>query len=226
MSSVSSASSVVILTLSMRTNTVYLVRHGENPANLTREFSHRRVDYSLTPRGIEQARRTADYFARMPIAAVYSSPLKRASETADAIAARLALPVTILEQFREVDVGALEGQAPTDELWAFHDSIFERWFAGDPDAAFPGGESQRDLCARMREGLREAVRDRSGERIVVVAHGGIALASLADLCPEADVAAIARADIPNCAISTFEVASDGDDLRCRLVAWAACDHLG
>jgi broad specificity phosphatase PhoE len=184
------------------------------------------VDYSLTPRGLEPARRTADHLARLPIAAVYSSPLKRASETAGAIAARLALPVTVLEQFREIDVGELEGQPPTDERWAFHDSIFERWFAGDPDAAFPGGESQRDICARMREGLRAAVRDRSGEHVVVVAHGGIAVATLANLCPDADIAFIARADIPNCAISTIAVESDGDgDLRCRLVAWAACDHL-
>ena len=36
-------------------NRIYLVRHGENTANLTKEFSHRRVDYSLTPKGILQA---------------------------------------------------------------------------------------------------------------------------------------------------------------------------
>ncbi len=41
---------------------IYLVRHGENVANLTKEFSHRKVDHSLTPKGRLQAKQTAAYF--------------------------------------------------------------------------------------------------------------------------------------------------------------------
>lgn len=210
----------------MINNVVHIVRHGQNRANLTREFSHRRVDYPLTPRGAEQARQTAAYFAGQPIAAVYASPLKRARETAGIIAETLRLPVAVLEQFREVNVGDLEGQEPTDERWAFHDSIFERWLAGDPLARFPGGESQLDIHTRIRDGLREVVRGQSGAQMIVVAHGGITLASIADLCPDVDMAVIATSPNPNCAITTVELVSDGDDLSGRLVAWAACDHLG
>lgn len=209
----------------VNTNIVHIVRHGQNPANITREFSYRRVDYSLTPLGVEQARQTAAFFAGRPIAALYASPLKRAKETADILAARLGLPVSVLEQFREIDVGDLEGQEPNDERWAFHDGIFERWFAGDPRARFPGGECQLDLRARMRDGLREVVSGRADAEVIVVAHGGITLASIADLCPEVDMAALASARNPNCAITTLELASEGDDLRGRLIAWAACDHL-
>lgn len=122
-------------------NTVYFVRHGENPANLTREFSCRRVDYSLTEKGIQQARETARHFAEIPLAAIYSSPHKRAAETAAILAAPHRLPVSILDQFREVDVGDLEGQPPSDELWAFHDGIFKEWLTGTPEITFPGGES-------------------------------------------------------------------------------------
>jgi broad specificity phosphatase PhoE len=43
--------------------TLYLVRHGENLANITKEFSYRAVDYPLTPKGILQAEQTAEYFA-------------------------------------------------------------------------------------------------------------------------------------------------------------------
>ena len=61
-----------------RANTIYLVRHGENLANITKEFSHRLVDYSLTPKGIIQAEQTAAYFRDFHIDEIYSSPLKRA----------------------------------------------------------------------------------------------------------------------------------------------------
>src|SRR5437588_12038201 len=96
-----------------QSNKVYLVRHGENPANLTREFSHRRVDYSLTPRGIEQARQTAEFFRKGRVDELYSSPLKRALETAQIIAGAVDRPITVVEEFRELNVGRLEDEPPT-----------------------------------------------------------------------------------------------------------------
>jgi broad specificity phosphatase PhoE len=213
----------------MSTNTLYLVRHGENPANLTREFSHRLVDYSLTPRGVEQATETAEHFARLPIAAVYSSPLKRAFETAAIIAARLEQPVTVCEEFREVNVGDFEGQPPTDALWAEHDRIFEAWFAGARDLSFPGGENMHSLHERVRRGIGATVEGRDGQQIVIVCHGGLLLASVADLCPEVDVLPLVNLPIPNCAIVTMEMiaqpAPDGPSLHGRLISWAATDHL-
>ena len=209
----------------MSRNILYLVRHGENPANITREFSHRIVDYSLTERGVEQSRQTAEHFAQLPISAVYSSPLKRASETAEIIAERLGLPVIVREEFREVNVGELEGKEPTDELWAAHDLIFEAWFAGKPEQRFPGGENLLLLHERMRRGIRAVVEGRDGEQVVIVCHGGILLASVADLCPEVDVAPLAALPIPNCAITTIEMTAEGDTLRGRLLNWAAADHL-
>ncbi len=214
---------------SMSSNTLYLVRHGENPANLTREFSHRLVDYSLTPRGVEQARETAEHFAHLPITAVYSSPLKRAYETAEIIATRLDQPVIVREEFREVNVGDLEGQEPTDALWAEHDRIFEAWFAGAHDLNFPGGENMFGLHERVRSGISAAVAGRDGEEIVIVCHGGLLLASVADLCPEVDVLPLVSLSIPNCAIVTMKMTAertpDGETLRGTLLSWAATDHL-
>ena len=70
-------------------NRLFLVRHGENVANLTKEFSYRLVDRSLTDKGVEQARQTAVYFQDKSIHAVYTSPLKRAAETAARMGGRL-----------------------------------------------------------------------------------------------------------------------------------------
>ena len=60
-------------------NTLYLVRHGENRANLTKQFSYKTVDYPLTPKGVLQAQQTAEFFQDKQIDEIYASPLKRAS---------------------------------------------------------------------------------------------------------------------------------------------------
>src|SRR6478609_932373 len=116
-------------------NTIYLVRHGENPANILREFSYRTVDYSLTPRGVAQARQAAAFFRARPVDAIYSSPLKRARETAEEIAAALDLPIAVLEELREINVGDLEGQS-TDENWVLHDAIVADWERGNVERMF------------------------------------------------------------------------------------------
>src|SRR5215212_12254254 len=114
----------------MATNTLYLVRHGENPANLRREFSYRKVDYFLTELGVRQAEQTAAYFASLGgglerdgrgIDAIFSSPLKRALQTAEIIGAATGHEVTVIEEFREINCGDFDGAPPTDALWEHHD---------------------------------------------------------------------------------------------------------
>lgn len=207
-------------------NTIYYVRHGENPANLTREFSYKKIDYPLNAQGVEQAQQTAAYFQDKPIAAIYSSPLKRALQTAQIIAQPLQLPVLVREQFRELNVGLLEDQPPTAETWAIHDRIFADWFSGKTDACFPGGEDHTALLQRMREGLQEALSDRTDQRIIVVGHGGILTACLCYLCNNIDLREVIGVHIPNCAITSFEVAEQQKgQLRGRLIALATCHHL-
>ncbi|HEV8189916.1 MAG TPA: histidine phosphatase family protein, partial [Ktedonobacterales bacterium] len=157
-----------------------------------------------------------------PIAAVYSSPLKRARETAAFIAEAHGLPVAVLEEFREVNVGTLEGQPPTDEVWAFHDSIFDAWFAGDPTVRFPEGEDHAGLLARMRTGVSHVAQRHPNQEAVVVAHGGILMATINQLCPEAQRA---QGHIPNCSVTVLEAVAEDGDLRCHLLAWADCTHL-
>jgi probable phosphoglycerate mutase len=75
---------------------------------------------------------------------IYASPLKRAMETAEIVAQACGLPVVnTLEDLRELNVGSLEGQTPTAKLWAQHDAVWERWFAGERMAQFQGGPVSR-----------------------------------------------------------------------------------
>ncbi|MFN8636061.1 MAG: histidine phosphatase family protein [Chloroflexota bacterium] len=215
------------------TNTVYLVRHGENLANITREFSHRKIDYSLTEKGVKQAEQTAAYFASLhrerPIGAVFSSPLKRAVETAETIAVALGHAVTVVEQLREIDCGDFDGAPPTPERWEHHDRIMASWRDGDHDARFPGGEDFHELRARARLALGQAVAGRAGQRIVVVAHGGIVGATLSDICPDLEPDLVWRVPNRNCAVTEIELHGNGSNFEGAwgmLKRFADCGHLG
>lgn len=207
-----------------QSNTLYLVRHGENPANITKEFSYRHIDYSLTPKGVLQAEQTAVFFREVSLAAVYASPLKRASETAEIIARVQNLPVTVLEEFREVNVGEMEQRPPTEESWREHDRIMGQWFKGNLTVAFPGGENFLELIERSRRGLLKATRGREGQRILIAAHGGILAALVYYFCPR-DHSLITNI-MDNCAVTEIEVVTSDDDiLDGSLSCWASSTHL-
>jgi broad specificity phosphatase PhoE len=203
---------------------IYWVRHGENWANITRELSTRQVDYSLTPRGVLQAEQTAEFFRGQAVDAVFSSPLKRALETAAPIAAALGLPVQIIEEFRELNVGALEDQLPGREAWKLHDDLLHAWLDDrGRDTAFPAGEDYHTMLARLVKGLRLAARY---ERAVVVAHGGLLYAALPDLVDGMDPTWTRENDRnPNCAVTEFEPVEVNGRLRLVLKAWAQHAHL-
>lgn len=206
-------------------NTVYLVRHGENVANLTREFSHRLIDYSLTEKGIKQARQTGEFFRDKDIHAIYASPLKRAKETAHIIAQALELEVTVLEEFREVNVGTLETLPPTRENWEWHNRIVTEWLQGQPEITFPEGENYHSLLGRMRKGLEEATAGRNRQNIIIIGHAGIFTLTLKDICSNVDYKELLQHRQRNCAITEIELLTSRDTMTGQLKQWASSAHL-
>jgi 2,3-bisphosphoglycerate-dependent phosphoglycerate mutase len=206
-------------------NTLFLIRHGENPANITKEFSHRLVDYSLTPKGVLQAQQTGDYFKRQQIDAIYCSPLKRAIETAEIIGQAIGVQPVVMEEFREVNVGALEALGGSTENWATHDSIVRAWFEGQADLMFPEGENYHTLLERMRSGVARILREQEGKRTIIVGHGGIFTFTLKDICREVDLAALMTNYGHNCSITEIEMQIADGQLDGVLKRWAAFDHL-
>jgi 2,3-bisphosphoglycerate-dependent phosphoglycerate mutase len=202
-----------------------MVRHGENRANLTKEFSHRRVDYPLTAKGVLQAQQTADYFRTRDISAIYASPLKRAAQTASIIAAALGLEPVIFEEFREINVGSLEGQQPTADLWAFHDRIIESWRAGAAETHFPDGEDYITLWNRIRQGIEQILGQHPDGNVVLVAHAGIFTHTLGDLCPGTTVDWPSGPANHNCSITELMVQMQNRRPFGQLVTWASADHL-
>jgi broad specificity phosphatase PhoE len=198
------------------TVTVWYVRHGENPANLTGELSCRTVDYPLTERGVEQASALAAALSREPApAAIYASPLRRASQTAQIIAARLGGPVTTLEGLRELDVGDLEGRSD-EQAWELYLEVAYAWQAGDHDRAYPGGEDFRQVLARLRAALTRALDHPPGSRVLIVAHDGLIRAALPALCPGTPPPATG---LPKCGIAKLSIHAAPEGIACTLLSW-------
>lgn len=212
--------------MSTATNTLYLVRHGENPANISKEFSYKLVDYSLNEQGKRQARQTAEFFKTKPLDAIYSSPLRRAYETASIIAEPQNLPVIVLEEFREVNVGDLEMIAsPSETLhknWALHDNIIREWIKGNHTATFPGGEDFLTLLARSRRGLLATTRGRTDQHILIASHGGILAAIIRAICVNVQQASI---HMGNCAITEIELTTGEEEMSGLLRCLADVTHL-
>ncbi|MEA2453012.1 MAG: hypothetical protein QOG04_1722 [Actinomycetota bacterium] len=148
---------------------VFLVRHGATDWNMEKR-AQGHADIDLNEEGHRQAAAVATELSHEHIDAVYASDLKRARDTAQAIAAAHGLEVEIDKDLREIDQGEWEGLT-TDE-------IKQRW----PDLwgpnrhynARPGGESPQDVKQRSLKAVARAVAAHPGddETIVIVSHGG------------------------------------------------------
>jgi probable phosphoglycerate mutase len=148
--------------------TILLVRHGETDWNANRRIQGQ-TNSSLNERGRAQARALADELAGEPIAAVYSSDLDRARETAEIIAARLDLPVVVDPALRERNFGSWEGRT-VDELEERWPGAWARWRNGNEGQG--DVEDHLELAARVRDAIHRLAAAHPGERILVVAHGG------------------------------------------------------
>ena len=147
--------------------TLHIVRHGESAGN-ARGIIQGSLDLPLTERGREQAERVARRLHGRPIGAVYSSPLRRAAETADAIGARLALPVMPEPALTEYGFGAAEGLP-----WA---EVRRRWRLADGDwgrGLVPGEEGTAAFRARVWARVWALLERHPEEDAVLVAHGGV-----------------------------------------------------
>lgn len=111
-----------------------------------------------------------------PIELIWSSPLRRAMQTAEIIARRLHVPIVTDPRLQELDAGVFQGQLRRD-LEALFPEEYARWLAGDLDFVIPQGESRRQLMARGTAVFREIAAGPQ-RHVVVVTHGGLLTATL------------------------------------------------
>ena len=148
--------------------TIFLARHGESDWNVAKRFQGH-SDRPLTALGREQAHALADLVASEEIDAVYTSPLSRARETAEIVAARAGLEPIALPELREVDTGSWSGLSRTDVEARFPEG-FARWRSGG--SGWEDGETYEEMAERVIGALRAIAEDHPDGRVLIISHGG------------------------------------------------------
>jgi len=147
---------------------VYLVRHGQTPWNKARIYRGRK-DIPLNEQGRSDAACAAQALRKAPLKRVYSSPLSRARETAQAIADQHDLEVREDSAFIDIDYGEWTGHPDTEVRRRFSRQ-HELWLKSPHLVCFPGGESLDDVRARSVPRLNELANLHRDADIAIVSH--------------------------------------------------------
>ncbi len=148
--------------------TILLARHGETDWNREGRFQGH-ADPPLNDTGRAQAVELGEALRADELAAIYSSPLRRALETAEVVAASRGLEPIPVEWLREIDVGSWQGLT-RPEIEQRFPGQFARWL--DYEQGWEDGESYDELGRRVVSALLELADRHAGERILAVTHGG------------------------------------------------------
>ena len=149
-----------------------LIRHG---LPVRRELRAGIADPELSVAGHQQAKFLAEYLSSEKINALYSSPQRRALQTAEPIAVDKGLPITVVDDVAEWDRNA-SFYIPTEELKAANDPRWQAMVRGEWTAEDDTVEGFR---ARVVTALEALIAVHQGERIAVLSHGGVINAYLA-----------------------------------------------
>jgi len=156
--------------LSMR---LLLIRHAESQGNFERRLQGRR-EFPLTERGLAQAQALAERLVSLPLSAVYSSPVGRAIQTAEVIAAEACLDVIAEPRLQEYDFGEAVSGLTWREIREQQPDIIEAFRSGRSDfPAYPGEEGRAAFQDRVRAAIRDVAERHEGDgRVAVITHAG------------------------------------------------------
>jgi len=157
----------------------FLVRHGETAENARMRYLGTR-DEPLTENGMRQALQVADALSQLPIAAIISSPMRRAADTAAPIQKACGVELRLDRRLAEGSFGRWEGlsRAEVLDLGNPDAELLARW-ESDPSCAPPGGESINDVQKRVIRLVEELKEEFAGSSVVLVSHVGPIKALLA-----------------------------------------------
>src|SRR5689334_17049144 len=145
-----------------------LIRHGENDYVKTGRMAGRLPDVHLNERGQQQAQELAEALAKAPIRALYSSPIERAMETAEPLAAKLGLEINIRPGLLETNIGDWSGM----ELKAVRKLPEWKTVQSAPSRfRFPGGESFVEIQSRLVNEIESIAKGyKAGELVACISH--------------------------------------------------------
>jgi probable phosphoglycerate mutase len=196
-----------------------VVRHGQTACNVG-SIWHGWDECELTEEGLAQARSAGERLASEPIAAVYSSPSRRALQTAEAVAARHGLTPVIEPGLRERNAGEFEG-VHVDEVVRRHPTVWD-----DRNADFwnwrpPGGESFSQVLGRTLEVVNRIRARHEKDTVALVTHMGPARVLLSEL-GHIPMEQTYEMEFPSTGITVFDL--EGNESRVETMNDAA--HTG
>ena len=156
----------------MTTTTLCLIRHGETAWNAEKRLQGH-TDIPLNSHGVSQARQMAQALKKTGLAfdVLYSSDLKRAADTANAIEELFGIQASIDDALRERHFGALQGLA-ISEAPLVQPAIWQAHVSRDLEHDLGGGESILQFATRVQSVLDNIAQEHAGKTILMVSHGG------------------------------------------------------
>jgi broad specificity phosphatase PhoE len=188
--------------------TFYIVRHAAHDW-LGRGFAGRQAGVSLNARGRQEAQALVPWLDGVELHAIYCSPQPRTQQTAQPLAGARGLPIGIDGAFDEVDLGDWQGRT-FDEVRG--QAAWKHWLAHRSSAQPPGGEPFAEVARRASAGLRRLVHAHPEQQVLVVSHGDVIKAMVANVLG-LSLDRLESFDIAPCSVSVIAMGSDWAHLR-------------
>ena len=192
------------------TTRVHLIRHGVTESNRQRRYMGR-SDEGLSSEGRRQVRQLALRGATLDIEAVYSSPLRRARDTAEIVGQPYHLRPELAADFTELDLSRWEGLT-ANQIEARDGEAWQTWCADPARLQLPGIEPFTVLQQRVRRGIEGLLRQHAGGTIAVVTHDGIVRMAVLE-CLGISLSLYRAMPIDNTGLTTLDFAPERTYLR-------------
>ncbi len=192
---------------------IIFLRHGQAKNNLERVLAGRTDGVSLTDKGIKQAQSIAKFVKPMKISTIYSSPIERATKTAEIVAKHNKIDYTTDERLIELDMGKFTGQR-YDEVFEKHGNVFLKFYEGQIEIAHNGVETFTEVKKRVLSMVDHVLKEHRDENVVLVTHMDpikSMLAAVMDLKPQSLFELI----IANGSLTVFR--EEGDKLSIKAI---------
>ena len=207
---------------------LYFMRHGETVWN-TQAKLQGKSDIPLNEKGVALARVTGEALADVPFAAIYSSPLKRALQTAQLVAGDREVPIVTDRRLEEIGFGIWEGLSCHKDHYEIPSDSFQDFFL-DPFGYQPPaqGETVRHVCGRTADFLEELIRKMGKEESnVLISCHGCTLRALMNYFYQDYTAGFWRGHVPpNCSVSIVEVKEKGFSILAEDKIFYDKDRMG
>jgi len=148
---------------------IIFLRHAQAENNAKRILAGRTEGVHLTKTGIEQAEQIAKYLKPLDISAIYSSPIERASHTAEIVAKNRSLEVVLDERLTEIDMGKFT-RMNYDDMFAKYGNIFLKFYENDPVIAEHEVETFPQVQSRILNMVNHLVEKHKNENVILVTH--------------------------------------------------------